>query len=76
MVLLSTGVKSFSNMATSSGGAKQPSAYNGNLQFEQGNNRITMFDGTVYRIIFGLLPDGTIGFIITKEGEDSFDVFN
>lgn len=65
-------------MASSSGGAKQPSAYNGNLQFEQGNNRITMFDpvNSVYRIIFGLLPDGTIGFIITKDGEDAFAVFS
>ncbi len=55
---------------------KQVGALDGNLKLEQGNNRITMFDGTDYRIIFGLLPDGTIGFIITKEGEDAFDVFN
>jgi len=63
-------------MTTSSGGTKQPSAFNGNLQFEQGNNRITMFDGTDYRLILGLLPNGEIGLVVSKDGEDVFQVFN
>lgn len=62
-------------MSTSSGGTKQPSAFNGNLQFEQGNNRITMFDGTNYRMIIGELPNGIVGIVISKEGVDVFDAF-
>lgn len=56
-------------------GGKNVSAIGGQLSYEQDNSRFVMFDGTVYRMIFGLLPDGTIGFIISKEGVDVFSLF-
>lgn len=64
-------------MATSSEGQKQLRAIRGKLQFEEGNNRITLYDTTdnVYRMIIGILPDGTIGIAISKEGEDVFAAF-
>lgn len=65
-------------MATSTQGQKQIRAVEGKLQFEEGNGRITLYDTTdnVYRMIIGILPDGTIGIAISKEGEDVFDAFN
>lgn len=37
---------------------------------------ITVFDGTDNRVIMGLLPDGEYGIVVTKVGEDAFDVFS
>lgn len=48
----------------------------GQLRFEQGNNRLVLFDGTVNRMILGQLPDGSVNIIFTKEGVDAFDVFS
>lgn len=48
----------------------------GQLRFEQGNNRLVLFDGTVNRMILGQLPDGNVNIIFTKEGVDAFDVFS
>lgn len=56
-------------------GGKNIAAAGGQIAFEQDNSRFVMFDGTVYRMIFGLLPDGSIGFIISKEGVDVFSLF-
>lgn len=64
-------------MATSTSGQKQIKPIQGKLVVEEGNSRITLYDTTdnVYRMIIGILPDGTIGIAISKEGEDVFDAF-
>ena len=58
-------------------GQQQVGALDGNVKIEQGNNYMTVFDEIegVYQIIMGRLPDGTIGFVITKTGEDVFEAF-
>jgi len=59
-------------------GKKQIGALDGNVKIEQGNNYLTVYDEIegVYQIVIGRLPDGTIGFVIAKTGEDVFaDVF-
>lgn len=58
-------------------GKQQVGALDGNVKIEQGNNYLTVYDEIeeVYQIIMGRLPDGTIGFIITKTGEDAFEAF-
>lgn len=43
---------------------------------EDANGYEVLYDGTVHRLIIGLLPDGTIGMVISKEGVDVFDVFD
>lgn len=65
-------------MSTSTQGQKQIKPVRGKLVVEEGNSRITLYDTTdnVYRMIIGILPDGTIGIAISKEGEDVFDAFN
>lgn len=65
-------------MSTSTQGQKQIKPIRGKLVVEEGNSRITLYDTTdnVYRMIIGILPDGTIGIAISKEGEDVFDAFN
>jgi len=64
-------------MAVSTPGQKQIKPIQGKLVVEEGNSRITLYDTTdnVYRMIIGILPDGTIGIAISKEGEDVFDAF-
>lgn len=64
-------------MATSTSGQKQIKPIQGKLVVEEGNSRITLYDTTdnVYRMVIGILPDGTIGIAISKEGEDVFDAF-
>ncbi|UNQ40954.1 hypothetical protein MPC38_06800 [Prescottella equi] len=57
-------------------GQQSTDTANGKLRFEVGNNRITLFDGTNYRLIFGMLPDNTVGFIISKPGVDVFGLFS
>lgn len=48
----------------------------GQLRIEEGNGRLILFDGTVNRMIIGLLPDGTVGVVISKPGVDVFSVFS
>lgn len=62
-------------MSTSTSGQKQIKPIQGKLVFEEGNSRITLYDTTdnVYRMIIGILPDGSVGIAISKEGEDVFD---
>lgn len=65
-------------MATSTQGQKLIKPVRGKLVVEEGNSRITLYDTTdnVYRMIIGILPDGTIGIAISKEGEDVFEAFD
>lgn len=48
----------------------------GNLILEQSNGRLTLHDGTVFRMIIGILPDGTVGIAISKVGQDVFSAFS
>jgi hypothetical protein len=56
-------------------GQESTSVLNGQLRIEDGNNRMVLYDGTDYRMILGVLPDGTIGMVISKPGIDVFSVF-
>lgn len=57
-------------------GQKLTPTLGGNLIIEQANGRLTLHDGTVFRMIIGILPDGTVGIAISKVGEDVFDAFS
>lgn len=48
----------------------------GYLRIEDGNNRLVLFNGTIFRLILGLMPDNSVGFVISKEGTDVFTVFS
>lgn len=62
---------------SSSKGKKMDSVTDGQVRMEYGNNRFVVADEAgIIRMIIGLLPDGTIGIIITKEGVNALDVFN
>lgn len=65
-------------MATSTTGDPQIPTKEGQLVFENNKNRITLYDpeADVYRMIIGILPDGTVGIAISKEGEDVFEAFS
>lgn len=47
----------------------------GKLTFNQAGDALVLFNGTLYRMIIGILPDGTIGIAVSKEGEDVYDAF-
>ena len=47
----------------------------GYIKIEDINGRIVVYDGTDNRIIIGVLPDSTIGIVISKVGVDVFDLF-
>jgi hypothetical protein len=57
-------------------GQKSTSVLNGQLRIEDGNNRMVLYDGSNYRMIIGVLPDGTVGIAISKQGEDVFAAFS
>ena len=61
--------------ATYSGQSKTD-VLNGKIRIEDGENRIVIYDEDNLRIIIGLLPDGTYGFVMSKEGYDLIDVFS
>jgi len=63
-------------MSTSTSGSKKISTNNGKLTFSQAGNALVLFDGTTWRMIIGVLPDGTVGIAISKEGEDIYDAFS
>lgn len=63
-------------MSQASQGQKLTPTLAGNLIIEQANGRLTLHDGTVFRMIIGILPDGTVGIAISKVGEDVFDAFS
>lgn len=48
----------------------------GYLRIEDTNGYMVLFDGTDSRMIIGILPDGTVGIAISKEGEDVFEAFS
>lgn len=62
-------------MGSSTSGSKNIATNNGKLQFTQAGNALVLFDGTTWRMIIGVLPDGTVGIVISKEGEDVYDAF-
>ena len=62
---------------TSSKGKKMTSVKDGQVRIEFDNNRFLVADENgIVRMIIGLLPDGTIGIVISKEGISVLDVFN
>lgn len=63
-------------MTTSDTGQKLSTTNQGYLRIEQINGYMVLFDGTVNRMIIGILPDGTIGIVISKEGIDVFSAFS
>lgn len=44
----------------------------GQLRFEQGENRMVLFDGSVNRMVIGLV-NGEVLIAISKPGEDVFE---
>lgn len=63
--------------STSSKGKKLESVKDGQVRMEYDNNRFLVADEDgIVRMIIGLLPDGTIGIVISKEGINVLDVFN
>jgi len=63
--------------STSSKGKKMESVKDGQVRMEYDNNRFLVADENgIVRMIIGLLPDGTIGIVISKEGVNVLDVFN
>jgi hypothetical protein len=57
-------------------GQNIPATNSGYIRTEDINNRILVFDGTDVRMIIGVLPDGTIGIAISKDGEDVIAAFS
>ena len=62
-------------MATSTSGSKKIATNNGKLTFSQAGNSLVLFDGNTWRLILGVLPDGTVGLAFSKEGEDVYSAF-
>lgn len=52
-------------------GKKSTDSSSGQLRFEQDNNRLVLFDGTVNRMVIGLY-NGQVLIAISKVGEDVF----
>lgn len=62
---------------TTTKGKKMESVKDGQVRMEYDNNRFLVADEDgIVRMIIGLLPDGTIGIVISKEGVNVLDVFN
>lgn len=57
-------------------GQKITGTNKGYLRLEDKNGYLILFDGTNHRMIIGILPDGTVGIAISKEGQDVFDAFS
>jgi len=55
-------------------GEKLTSVKDGFIQQQNDKNRWVVNDGDDYRMIIGFLPDGTIGIVISKTGEDVFEI--
>lgn len=56
-------------------GQQSTSGLNGQLRFEEGANRLVLHDGRHYRMVIGVLPDGTVGIAISKDGQDVLEAF-
>lgn len=64
-------------VTTTSSGKKMSNVKDGQVRIEFDNNRFLVADEDgIVRMIIGLLPDGTIGIVISKEGISVLDVFN
>lgn len=57
-------------------GQNQVDTLSSRLRIEEGKGYLVIYDGTVNRLIMGVLPDGSIGMVISKEGVDVFSVFS
>lgn len=57
-------------------GQQSTDTANGKLRFEEGNNRIVVWNGTKIQMIIGFLPDSSIGVAVAKEGQDVVEAFN
>jgi|JI10StandDraft_1071094.scaffolds.fasta_scaffold2424072_2 hypothetical protein len=67
---------STTSVKTITTGKKTDSVKDGQVRMEYDNNRFIVADENgVMRMIIGILPDGTIGIVISKEGVDVRDVF-
>jgi hypothetical protein len=65
------------SVKTTTTGKKSESVTDGQVRFEYDNNRILIADEDgIIRMIMGVLPDGTIGIVISKEGINVLDVFS
>lgn len=60
----------------SDSGQKLTTTNQGYLRTEDMYGRMILFDGTNHRMIIGILPDGTVGIAISKEGIDIFSAFS
>ena len=60
----------------SDSGQKITNTNQGYWRVEDVDGRQVLFDGTTHRMIIGILPDGTVGIIVSKDGEEVFDVFS
>lgn len=57
---------------------KQPNGnaiINGKLPYEGGYGSLYYDSNGIPRIVIGILPDGTTGFVVSKEGESVLDAF-
>ena len=57
-------------------GQKLDTTNQGYLSIENVNGYMVLFDGTVNRMIIGILPDGTVGIAISKESTDVYSAFS
>jgi len=63
--------------SSASKGKKMTTVKDGQVRLELDNNRFLVADEDgLVRMIIGVLPDGTIGIVISKEGINVLDVFN
>ena len=53
--------------------AKKISTNTGKLTLNQAGDALVLWDGSIYRMIIGVTPDGIIDVVISKEGEDVYD---
>lgn len=60
----------------STSGQKLTNTNQGYLRIEDKNGYMVLYDGTDHRMIIGILPDGTVGIAISKDGEDVFSAFS
>jgi hypothetical protein len=67
-------IKAHQTLSTSYSLNASTSSYDKRIQYQ--NNQIIVYDGTNERIIIGVLPDGTYGMAISKEGYDVSGAFS
>lgn len=55
-------------------GEKLTTVKDGFIQQQDDKNRWVVHDASEYRMIIGTLPDGSIAIVISKPGDDVFDI--